>query len=72
MKMCIAVLIFSCYEKLSHHLFKKQFSEMKRKEKIQNLAYFRSSHQRCSIKKGILRNFTKFTGKHLCQSLFFR
>ena len=25
----------------------------------------RSSHQRCSMKKGILRNFTKFTGKHL-------
>ena len=21
--------------------------------------------------KGVLRNFTKFTGKHLCQSLFF-
>ena len=21
-------------------------------------------------KKGVLRNFTKFTGKHLCQSLF--
>ena len=33
--------------------------------------YGRSSQQRCSIKKGILRNFTKFTGKHLCQSFFF-
>ena len=32
---------------------------------------FRSSHQRCSMKKGVLRNLTKFTGKHLCQSLFF-
>ena len=31
----------------------------------------RSSHQRCSIKKCVLRNFAKFTGKHLCQSLFF-
>ena len=30
---------------------------------------FGSSHQSCSIKKGVLRNFTKFTGKHLCQSL---
>ena len=30
----------------------------------------RSSHQRCSVRKGILRNFAKFTGKHLCQSLF--
>ena len=23
------------------------------------------------MKKGVFRNFTKFTGKHLCQSLFF-
>ena len=23
-------------------------------------------------KKHVLRNFTKFTGKHLCQSLFFK
>ena len=29
----------------------------------------RNSHHRCSIKIGVLRNFTKFTGKHLCQSL---
>ena len=28
------------------------------------------SHQRCSVKKGVLRNFAKFTGKHLCQSLW--
>ena len=32
---------------------------------------WRSSHQRCSTRKGVLRNFTKSTGKHLCQSLFF-
>ena len=25
----------------------------------------------CSIVKGVLKNFAKFTGKHLCQSLFF-
>ena len=31
----------------------------------------RSSHQRCSMKKGVLRNFAKFIGKYLCQSLFF-
>ena len=31
----------------------------------------RSSYQRCSMKKGVLTNLTKFTGKHLCQSLFF-
>ena len=31
----------------------------------------KNSHRRCSVKKGVLRNLTKFTGKHLCQSLFF-
>ena len=31
---------------------------------------FRSSHQRCFIKIDVLKNFTKFTGKHLCQSFF--
>ena len=31
----------------------------------------RSSHQRCSARKGVLRNFSKFTGKHLCQVLFY-
>ena len=36
-----------------------------------NTSHERSSHQRCYIRKGVLRNFTKFTGKHLYQSLFF-
>ena len=31
----------------------------------------RSNHQRCSIKKSVLKNFVKLTGKHLCQSLLF-
>ena len=31
----------------------------------------RSSHQKCSIKEGVIRNFVKFTGKHMCQSIFF-
>ena len=30
-----------------------------------------SSHRRCSISKAVLENFTKFTGEHLCWSLFF-
>ena len=30
----------------------------------------RSSHPEVFCKKGVLRNFLKFTGKHLCQSLF--
>ena len=36
-----------------------------------SLSSFRSSHWRCSVRKGVLRNFAKFTGKLLCQSLFF-
>ena len=32
---------------------------------------FRSSRRRCFERKGFLRNFAKFTGKHLRQSLFF-
>ena len=31
----------------------------------------RSSHQRCSVRKDVLRNFAKFTGKHLRQVLFY-
>ena len=33
-------------------------------------AIFRISHQRGSVKKFVLRNFPKFTGKHMCRSLF--
>ena len=32
---------------------------------------FEAVAQRCSVVKAIPRNFAKFTGKHLCQSLFF-
>ena len=41
---------------------------------IKMLQFFqnnRSSHRKYSIKKGLLKNFVKFTGKHFCQSLFF-
>ena len=32
----------------------------------------RSSHWRCSMKKGIFKNFANLTGRHLWQSLFFK
>ena len=38
--------------------------------RIEFLRINRNSHQRCSIIKGILRNFARFTGKQLCQSPF--
>ena len=31
---------------------------------------FRNSHQRCSVKIDVLKNFANFTGKHLFWSLF--
>ena len=33
--------------------------------------HYSSSRSEVFCKKGVLRNFVKFTGKHLCQSLFF-
>ena len=41
------------------------------KEQSSRRYLFRSRHPRCSIRIGVLRNFTKFTRKHLCQSTFF-
>ena len=34
------------------------------------IAQNRSSRSEVFYKKGVLRNFAKFSGKHLCQSLF--
>ena len=36
-----------------------------------SMPLFRSSRPELFCRKGALRNFAKFTGKHLCQSLFF-
>ena len=33
--------------------------------------WIRNSHRRCSIKRDVLKKFTKFIGKHQCHSLFF-
>ena len=54
---------------------KKNFSLLQNVGKLavfSNLWFlYRGSHQRCSVKKGVLRNFAKFKGKHLSQSFFF-
>ena len=36
-----------------------------------NPIFYKSSHPKMFCKEGVLNNFRKFTGKHLCQSLFF-
>ena len=47
------------------------FSFRKKKLSKVELINFRCSHPDVFCEKGVLRNFAKFTGKHLCQSLFF-
>ena len=56
----------------------KKFENLRRKYDVnyvqiikKNMRTHRSSHPEVFCKKGVLRNFTKFTGKHPCQSLFF-
>ena len=39
--------------------------------KFHTHGFSKSSHNRCSVKKVVDRNFAKFTGEHLCQRLFF-
>ena len=38
---------------------------------LKHLNVYRSSSPEVFCEKGVLRNFGKLTGKHLCQSLFF-
>ena len=49
--------ISKCRWGSGYHLFDSQF--------------MKAVARRCSVKKSGLRNFAKFTGKHLCQSFFF-
>ena len=51
-------------------IFFYQLSYLIKANKIFPLFFFRSSHRRCSVRKGILRSFAKFTGKRLCQASF--
>ena len=53
------------------YCFREQYLFQKVRRGPQSTVYamYRSSHRRCSVKKVFFRNFTKSTGKHLCQSL---
>ena len=50
---------------------KTEFANTSRHQSKLLLIIVRSSHQRSSMKDGVLRNFAKFREKHLCQSLIF-
>ena len=51
--------------------FSIRFFFSSEKKALVDILTARSSHRSCSVKKGVLRKFAKFTGKHMCQDLFF-
>ena len=53
------------------YFFYKPRSNATKDNKNSIFSYYRSSRRCVFCIKGVLRNFTKFTGKHLCQSLYF-
>ena len=63
----------SASKKCSLELFRKLRKNTCGKSYFSKVAgFYRSSQQRWSVQKGILRKvFSKFTGKHLCQRLYF-
>ena len=52
--------------------FKIFWIRLLRKLNLGELSVYRSNHQRCSVKEGVLKRFTKSLGKQLCESLFFK
>ena len=50
--------------------YNSSFKELLRKFLLKDLIDDRTSYRKCSVRKVVLRNFTKFTRKHLGQSLF--
>ena len=74
--------LWKSYETFRRRLISKKSYETLRRRLIskeslmswgKNISHHnvRSSHVEVFCKKGVLRNFAKLAGKHLCQSLFF-
>ena len=53
------------------YLTVKPGTNAKRKNTKSEWVNRKSNHRRCYIEKSILKNFAKFTGKHLCRTLSF-
>ena len=58
-------------QKLEYIDIKGNLVKMRQRFLNEDVTQCRSSHRRCFVRGGDLRNFEKFTGKHLRQSLFF-
>ena len=63
----IIVRIFLSYNMLQQFFEKETTTVFDNGLEFQN--NIRSSQQRCSLKTGVLKNFTNFTGNYLCWSL---
>ena len=50
-------------KRVQHRCFPVKYVKFLRAVNLKNI-----SHRRCSLRKGVLRNFAKFIWKHLCQS----
>ena len=69
---CVHEIVWKKYFSVSSPLWILLYKYFSSWEILRNFSIiFRSSHQRCSIKKAILKRFVIFTGKHLCRGLFF-
>ena len=67
--MLLFILMFSSFlQKIENYWNKGEHQKQLLIDVLQNT---RSGCQRCSLKTGLLKNFTGFTGKHLCHSVFF-
>ena len=74
------IIQYQSYKKFSNDTFvndthKLCFFQLKfiwENHSFLKLKKVRNNHWRCSVRRGVLRNFVKFTGKYLCQSLFFQ
>ena len=64
-------ILYSIVGRWHKELKVKEFSVLDYIERLFFNGLFRSSPQEVFYKKDVLKNFAKYTGKHLCQRLFF-
>ena len=66
-----ALPTFDFSSKTLNHLESKKHVRITVAHDCHNVSKSLCSHQRCSIKECVLKNFVNFAGMHLCRSLFF-
>ena len=70
-KVSLKIIYVAIYWKYQKHQ-NNVWNQLKVCNKDNRKTSFRSSHQGCSIETGALKNFTKFSRKHLYQSPFLK